>query len=420
MGNKNILLIGKGAVISALAKKLHSIPNVEKIFAAPGNGVTNDVYENIDIREDDLTGLLKFALDNNIDLTIPTSNEAFKSDIVSFFQSNGQNIFAPAKNICNTILNKIQVRKFLYKNNAKSPKFGIFNKFQTALDYLKTSSFPVLIKSQTVSGLNDDKMICPTMKYASDYIETLFNNGETDIIIEDYIYGTNFTIYYFTDGYSALPITAVANMKFATGNLEGDFTDGVGSYAPDYRISNKILQKLEPLVNNILVSFDQKGTPYIGILGVECILTGDDEFLAEDLKPFFQNHDCRTVLNILEDDIIEIIYSCLNGAFSDEYNEIKINNLHSITAIVSAQYGSQIIENIDCCEDIYNIDFNNVKQNSGNYYTNQGACFAITRTSKTLTRAKEYLEQDLSVIKFNGMNYRKDICNNSTKSSVRY
>jgi phosphoribosylamine-glycine ligase len=125
-------------------------------------------------------------------------------------------------------------------------------------------------------------------------------------------------------------------------------------------------------------------------------------------------------LNILEDDIIEIIYSCLNGAFSDEYNEIKINNLHSITAIVSAQYGSQIIENIDCCEDIYNIDFNNVKQNSGNYYTNQGACFAITRTSKTLTRAKEYLEQDLSVIKFNGMNYRKDICNNSTKSSVRY
>lgn len=410
MGNKNILLIGKGAVISALAKKLHSIPNVEKIFAAPGNGVTNDVYENIDIREDDLTGLLKFALDNNIDLTIPTSNEAFKSDIVSFFQSNGQNIFAPNKNICNTILNKIQVRKFLYKNNAKSPKFGIFNKFQTALDYLKTSSFPVLIKSQTATGLNNDKMICPTMKYASDYIETLFNNGEEDLIIEDYIYGTNFTVYYFTDGYSALPITAVANLKFATGDLEGDFTDGVGSYAPDYRISNKILKKLKPLVDNILVNFEQKGNPYMGILGIECILTGDDEFLAEDLKPFFQNHDCRTVLNILEDDIIEIIYSCINGAFSDEYEIIKTNNLHSITAIVSAQLENRLINNLDICEDIDNIDFIGIKQNGVNIYTHQGNCFAITRTSKTLTRAKEYLAQDLSVIKFDGMNYRKDIC----------
>lgn len=410
MGNKNILLIGKGAVISALAKKLHSIPNVEKIFAAPGNGVTNDVYENIDIREDDLTGLLKFALDNNIDLTIPTSNEAFKSDIVSFFQSNGQNIFAPNKNICNTILNKIQVRKFLYKNNAKSPKFGIFNKFQTALDYLKTSSFPVLIKSQTATGLNNDKMICPTMKYASDYIETLFNNGEEDLIIEDYIYGTNFTVYYFTDGYSALPITAVANLKFATGNLEGDFTDGVGSYAPDYRISNKILKKLKPLVDNILVNFEQKGNPYMGILGIECILTGDDEFLAEDLKPFFQNHDCRTVLNILEDDIIEIIYSCINGAFSDEYEIIKTNNLHSITAIVSAQLENRLINNLDICEDIDNIDFIGIKQDGVNIYTHQGNCFAITRTSKTLTRAKEYLAQDLSVIKFDGMNYRKDIC----------
>lgn len=410
MGNKNILLIGKGAVISALAKKLHSIPNVEKIFAAPGNGVTNDVYENIDIREDDLTGLLKFALDNNIDLTIPTSNEAFKSDIVSFFQSNGQNIFAPNKNICNTILNKIQVRKFLYKNNAKSPKFGIFNKIQTALDYLKTSSFPVLIKSQTATGLNNDKMICPTMKYASDYIETLFNNGEEDLIIEDYIYGTNFTVYYFTDGYSALPITAVANLKFATGDLEGDFTDGVGSYAPDYRISNKTLKKLKPLVDNILVNFEQKGNPYMGILGIECILTGDDEFLAEDLKPFFQNHDCRTVLNILEDDIIEIIYSCINGAFSDEYEIIKTNNLHSITAIVSAQLENRLINNLDICEDIDNIDFIGIKQDGVNIYTHQGNCFAITRTSKTLTRAKEYLAQDLSVIKFDGMNYRKDIC----------
>ena len=410
MGNKNILLIGKGAVISALAKKLHSIPDVEKIFAAPGNGVTNDVYENIDIREDDLTGLLKFALDNNIDLTIPTSNEAFKSDIVSFFQSNGQNIFAPNKNICNTILNKIQVRKFLYKNNAKSPKFGIFNKFQTALDYLKTSSFPVLIKSQTATGLNNDKMICPTMKYASDYIETLFNNGEEDLIIEDYIYGTNFTVYYFTDGYSALPITAVANLKFATGDLEGDFTDGVGSYAPDYRISNKTLKKLKPLVDNILVNFEQKGNPYMGILGIECILTGDDEFLAEDLKPFFQNHDCRTVLNILEDDIIEIIYSCINGAFSDEYEIIKTNNLHSITAIVSAQLENRLINNLDICEDIDNIDFIGIKQDGVNIYTHQGNCFAITRTSKTLTRAKEYLAQDLSVIKFDGMNYRKDIC----------
>ena len=410
MGNKNILLIGKGAVISSFAKKLHSLSGVDKIFAAPGNGVTNDVYENIDIREDDLTGLLKFALDNNIDLAIPTSNEAFKSDIVSFFQSNGQNIFAPTKNICNTILNKIQVRKFLYKNNAKSPKFGIFNKLQTALDYLKTSSFPVLIKSQTVSGLNDDKMICPTMKYASDYIETLFNNGETDIIIEEYIYGTNFTVYYFTDGYSALPITTVANLKFAAGNLEGEFTDGVGSYAPDYRISNKILQKLESLINNILTNFGQKGSPYIGILGIECILTGDDEFLAEDLKPFFQNHDVRTVLNILEDDIIEIIYSCINGAFSDEYEIIKTNNLHSITAIVSAQLENQLINNLDICEDIDNIDFIGVRQDSEKIYTHQGNCFAITRTSKTLTRAKEYLAQDLSVIKFSGINYRKDIC----------
>lgn len=410
MESKNILLIGKGSVISALAKKMYSCPNVGKIYAAPGNGVNSDIYECIDIRDNDLTGLLKFVLDNNIDLTVPVSDEAFKSDIVSFFQSNGQNIFAPTKNISNMILNKIQVRKFLYKNGAKSPKFGIFNKLQIALDYLKTSSFPVLIKNQISSGLNDDKMICPTMKYASDYIETLFNNGETDIIIEDYIYGKNFTVYYITDGYSALPITCVGNYKFAQGALEGEFTDGVGSYAQDYRISGEILLKLEPLIINVLSSFEQKGSAYTGILGVECILTGEDEFLVEDLKLFFKDYDVRTVLNLLDDNIIELMYSCINGAFSDEYEEIKVNNLHSVTAVVSAQIENQLIKNLDISEDIDNIDFINVKQEDENYYTHQGNCFAITRMSKTLTRAKEYLAQDLSVIKFEGMSYRKDIC----------
>ena len=82
---KNILIIGKGAAAAALGKKLRQNETVDNIFMAPSSEV--------DIREDDLTGLLKFALENEIDLTIPVSEKALDADIVSFFQTNGQNIF---------------------------------------------------------------------------------------------------------------------------------------------------------------------------------------------------------------------------------------------------------------------------------------------------------------------------------------
>ena len=79
---KNILIVGKGAVASALAKKLKQNSGIEKIFVAPGNGVESDSYFNIDLREEDLTGLLKFVLEHEIDLTVPVSERALKSDIV--------------------------------------------------------------------------------------------------------------------------------------------------------------------------------------------------------------------------------------------------------------------------------------------------------------------------------------------------
>ena len=61
---KNILVIGKGAVASAFAKKIAKEDEVGTVYVVPGNGVESEFYTNIDIREDDLTGLLKFALEN--------------------------------------------------------------------------------------------------------------------------------------------------------------------------------------------------------------------------------------------------------------------------------------------------------------------------------------------------------------------
>lgn len=405
----NILIVGTCASSYALAKKLYSYLNTGKIYVSGNSCIKSNIYECIDIREDDLTGLLKFCLENNIHLTIPVCDKALKTDIVSFFHSNGQNIFAPSKYICDTILNKISCRKFLYKNGAKGPKFAIFNKFQNAIDYLKTSSFPVLIKCQHQDGLNDDRMICPTIRYASDYMEKLFTNGETDVLIEDYIYGNNFTIYYITDGYSALPITSVANYKFENGDCEGTYTDGVGCYCPYYRVTKEILDDINQTVNNILESFQHLKETYIGILGIECILKNDGEVLIEDIKPFLQNHDAHSVLNLIEGNLLEIFQACINGAFSDDFEQIQTNNLCTATIVVSSDTENQLIKGIDNIEDIENLDFINAKQIEEKYLTTQGQCFAITRFSKTLTRAKHYLAQDLSVINFNGMKYRKDI-----------
>lgn len=408
-GKKNILIVGKGAKASALAKKLSKSHYSGKIFIAPGNGINSEYYENIDIREEDLTGLLKFVLENDVYLTIPVSEKALNSDISAFFQTNGQNIFAPLKTACSIALNNVTGKKFLYKIHAQTSKFGIFDKLQTAEDWIKTAAFPVTIKCREYNNI-DDRLACPTITLAREFLDNLFSKNEESVLVEEYTFGHNFTVYYITDGYSAIPMTAVGNYKFAQDGDGGILTNGVGCYCPDYKISQTVFQRLDNVVRNTLVSLDKKGSPYMGILGVECVLTGDDKFYVNEFKPFLQDYDAAAVLNLVEDDLIQVFMACIHGLFADEYEEIKTNDYSSVSALVASRQNNKVIKGFDNIENLSEIDFINIKKTSDEkYLTLKGDSFVLTKTSSTLNRAKEYLYEDLAEIDFDGIKYRKDI-----------
>lgn len=407
---KNILIVGGGAVASALAKKLKKTQETEKIFVAAHDGIKSDIFETVDIRANDITTLLKFAIDNEIDLTIPVCDIALDSDIVSFFQTNGQRIFGPIKDACNIALNKSSGKKFLYKIHAQTSKFGVFDKIQLAQDWLNSANFPVTIRCSKPNNL-DDRLVCPTIALANEFLDNLFSKGETGVLTEEFTFGHNFTIYYITDGYSALPMAIVGNYKFAQDGDGGFLTNGVGCFAPDYKINEIVSSRVDNVVKNTLNSLEKKGTPYVGILGIDCTLTGDDKFYINEFKPFLQDFDAATVLNIVDEDLIKLFLACVDGYFSDEYESIKTSDWSSVSAVVTSRQPSKVIEGLDLIDDSDSIDFVNVKlTNDDKYLTITGESFVLTRAASTLTRARNYLYDDLSAIKFAGMKYRKDIC----------
>lgn len=407
---KNILIVGQGAVASALAKKLIQYENVEKIYITTQSNIQSEFYENIDIREDDLTGLLKFALEKEIDLTIPTSEKALKADIVSFFLTNAQNIFGPSKEACNIALSNTLGKKFLYRLRALTAKFRIFDKAQMAEDYLTTAKFPVSIKTDEYSSILDDRLVCPTISLATEFISSLFNQNTPNVLIEEFIYGKSFTIYFITDGYSAIELPCVESYKFTQDGDGGILTNGIGCYAPHSKITNLVIEKIKKILSNALSILAQKGSPYVGIIGVEGVLTEDEKFFINEFKPFLQEHDASAVLNLISDDLIKIMEACINGFFADEYNEIKTNNYTSISATVIARQDAKIIKGLNKIEDINNVDFINIDKNDNDkFVTKKGASFTLTRVAGTLAKAKEFLYDDLEQINFDGIKYRKDI-----------
>lgn len=403
MNSKKILIVGN---MYALCKKLASY-GVE-IYAAPGNSLFEEFAHSVDIRENDASGLLKFAVENEIDLTIAVSDKAIESDIASLFAANEKLIFAPGAQSANFAIHKSQGKRFLYKLHIPTPKFGIFEKSQLALEYLKETNYPLVVRCDK-NEFSTDRLCCADFTPAKNFTEDLYYRGESKVVIEDYAYGREFTVYAVTDGYHALPLSVVKNFKFTDSGDGGVLTSGVGAYVPDYKISREIFDRV---FNNVILkainSLEKRGMPYVGILGADVVLTSDDSFTVLEFKPFLQNYDCQAVLNSIDENLVELFEACANGFFADEYEAILTNDNCSVSCLVKSRAAGKIIENLESVES--EISFVGAIRNKYfEYESVEGDNFVLTSCAKTLSRAKKILADDIDLIKFDGMKYRKDI-----------
>ena len=323
---KKILIIGNSAKAYSLAKELSK---ENQIFIAPKYDTANDFAESLDIREDSITELLEFVMENDIELTIPISKKTLNTNIVELFSNNNQQIFAPNKSALNLVLDKALAKKCFYKLRIPTPKFGIFEKQNMAMDYIKNFKSPFVIKT------NDDlsAVILTSQLTAKKIIDDIFAQNKK-VIIEDYIWGTPFSFYIITDGYKALPIGSSIIYKHSLEGNGGQLTTGMGACSPNYKLSQ---ENENFLINDvaypILEYLEQNKAPYCGILAINGILTETNSIEILGLDTFMNDCDTDAVLNLLDTNLIDLMKSCIIGSFSDEVDFIPQKEI-SATSLV--------------------------------------------------------------------------------------
>ncbi len=413
MNKKKVLIVGTSAKEYALAKVLSRSSNIAQVYIAPGNIASADFAQRVDIREDAVQELVEFAIKEEIDLTIASSAKAIKADIASFFLANSQLIFAPTAESANFSLSRGIAKKFMYKLHIPTPKFGIFEKQQLALDYLKNLKEPQLITTDFDSE-NSIRSVCVNINLAKMCIEDVFQSSESRVIIEDYAYGHTFTFYIITDGYHALPIAAVADYKFLEDGNAGLFTAGMGGFLPDYRISTNIESDIMTnVVSPLLTNLEKQGKPYLGILGVECVLGSDQKYVVTGFTPFLKEHDAQAVLNFIDTDLYSVFEACAVGSFADDYDFafLPVKDLSIVSGVLLSRKEGAIITGLELVDDSTDVShFATTKNNYFEYLTNKGRTLVLTQTASTLSRARELLYDNINEIYFDGIKYRHDIC----------
>lgn len=410
---KKILILGSCAKEYALAKKFSQEENVEQVFVASGNAAMSEFCTCVDIREDDAISLLEFAFENGIDLTIASSEKSIKSDVVSFFQQNGLMIFGPTAMGAEICTSKSVGKKFIYKLRLPSAKFGVFDKQNLALDYVAKSPMPVVVKTDE-HRIKNGTLVCSSYSIAKSFIEDCFFRNESRVIIEDYIWGHEFSFYVITDGYNALPLNTVANYKFSLDGDGGLLTSGMGCYSPNYKISEDIEKFLmHEIIFPTLDALSAENKRYVGIIGVDAVLTPENDVVVLEYNPFLQEHDCQGILELLDENLYDLISSCVDGSFGEKYK--FINNIEDFAVscvLASGNVQGSIISGLEDLEPDTNVaHFNTLKNEYLEYLTNGDRTLLLTKTAKTISRAVENLYEEVKLINFEGKRHRKDLCN---------
>ena len=406
---KKILIIGNGAKEYALAKKLSE---KHEIFITPASDTLKEFAQCVDIRETNITELLEFVMENDIDMTIPISLAALKTDIVELFNNNNQKIFAPDKNAAKIIFDKSLAKKVLYKLRITTPKFGIFEKQNMALDYIKNQKVPFVLKTDDSNSAS----VFTSFQTAKNFVETNFIEKGKRIIIEDYIYGTPFSFYTITDGYKALPIGTSITYKHTLEGEGGQLTSGMGACSPNYKLT---VENEYFLMDNVIYPtldyLEIEGSPYLGILGINGILTDEGNLYILGWQSFMQDCDTQTILEILDEDLHKLFYSCVIGSFSDELDFIRLNDRFAASLVLSCKNKTNcenIISGLDNIDENTKIVFYpSVSKNRYlEYEANEGAVLSVTTTSATAAGAVKKMYDEAQDISFNSVYFRKDIC----------
>ena len=143
---KRVLVIGSGGREHAIVDALSRSPQVEKIYAAPGNAGIACQAECVAIKDSDVAALKEFALANHIDLTVVGPEAALAVGVVDEFRQAGLPIFGHTKSATRIESSKEFAKELMKRHNIPTAAYQTFDDYDQARRYIETTGTPTVIK----------------------------------------------------------------------------------------------------------------------------------------------------------------------------------------------------------------------------------------------------------------------------------
>ena len=318
----DILVVGGGGREHALARKLAESRRSRAVYVAPGNGGTQGGgMTNVAINPDDIEGLIAFALERDIGMTVVGPELPLAAGIVDAFTDAGLRCVGPTRGAAQLEASKAYSKAFMDRHDIPTARWQAFTDIQAARSHLAAVDYPVVIKA---SGLAAGKgVILPESdEEAQEALlaimgDMAFGDAGDTVVIEERLIGEEASMLAFCDGKTVTMMPAAQDHKRALDGDRGLNTGGMGAYAPapvadDALIEMARTQVLQRTVDGLAA----EGFPYIGVLYAGLMITADGPKVLE-FNCRFGDPETQVLIPLLQSDLVTVFKACLDGTLAE-------------------------------------------------------------------------------------------------------
>lgn len=410
-----VLVVGRGGREHSIVMQIAKSKRVSKIYAAPGNGGIEELANCIPIDEMDLEGLVQFAKENDIDLTIVGPENPLNAGIVNVFQQEGLNIFGPTKEAALLEGSKDFAKQFMVKYGIPTAEYKTFTDATAAKKYVEEKGAPIVIKAD---GLAEGKgvIVADTVEIALDAIDKLmienaFDGAGRKVVIEEFLEGREFSLIAFVHEHHVFPMIAARDHKRAYDNDEGPNTGGMGVFAPVPDITEDIVKfATENILQKAADGLMEEGRPFTGILYGGLMQTKDGTKVIE-FNTRFGDPETQVVLPLLENDLVQVILDVMDG----KDPQLKWKDEACVGVVVASKgypstYDKGVpLPELEATDNTFIVQAG-TKRTEGGLVSNGGRVLLVGGIGKDLEEARKFAYDNLRIFdKTDAFFYRTDI-----------
>ena len=335
----NILVIGGGGREHAIIRSLKKNPQVQTVYALPGNGGIAADATCVPIGATDLDGIVKFAGENAIDYAVVAPDDPLVLGCVDRLNAIGIPCFGPRSNAAIIEGSKAFSKNLMKKYSIPTAAYEIFTELPKALEYLKTAPIPTVIKADGLA-LGKGVIIAQTREEAVEAVTDMMANNKfgasgSTVVIEEFLEGPEVSVLAFTDGKVVKPMVSSMDHKRAGDNDTGLNTGGMGTVAPNPCYTEAIAQRcMEEIFLPTIAAMNAEGRTFTGCLYFGLMLTKDGPKVIE-YNCRFGDPETQVVLPLLESDLLTVMQATTNGTLAE--TEVKFSNQHACCVILASK-----------------------------------------------------------------------------------